>query len=108
MKVNDDLNWYLNELKNNKDNLDYLGKEKNKYLIGEIILVNHCFFTKDNLYSTKEDSKGYSYWYDGDDIRLGHLGYDYVFATEKGKDEAIKKLNDLIKNHLENKDSLKD
>lgn len=57
------------------------------------------FTTKDGKYeSTHPDSDGYSYWKKvGDDIKLGHTSYDYIFVIEQGKIDAVRVLNKLTK-----------
>lgn len=57
------------------------------------------FTTKDGKYeSTRPDSAGYSYWKRvEDDMVIGNTSYDYIFAIEQGKIDAVKVLNKLIK-----------
>lgn len=57
------------------------------------------FITKDGKYeSTHPDSAGYSYWKRVEDgLVLGHTSFDYIFAIEQGKIDAVKVLNKLTK-----------
>jgi hypothetical protein len=54
--------------------------------------------TTDGEFYTIRDSEGYSYWHDKNGRHAySHRGYDYVFAVEDGKRDALKKLNDWVK-----------
>lgn len=49
------------------------------YTKQSIKIVGRSYKTTDGLFYTKSDTKGYSYWYDKDGIKMGSGATDYLF-----------------------------
>ena len=70
------------------------------YSISDIKLINNSFKTNDDKFFTKEESDGYSYWYESTnpEYYIGHRSFDYVFAVPNGIESAVKILNKIRHN----------